>query len=76
MRKQTIEGESLLRWASLLGFCWEVRIALAFPGGSVVNSPPTNAGDTGSIPQLGRSPGEGNENPVFSCLKNPMDGGA
>jgi len=33
-----------------------------------------NAGDTGSIPGLGRSPGEGNGNPLqYSCLENPMD---
>ena len=36
-----------------------------------------NAGDLGSIPGLGRSPGEGNGNPLqYSCLENPMDGGA
>ena len=36
-----------------------------------------NAGDTGSIPGLGRSPGEGNGNPrKYSCLGNPMDRGA
>ena len=36
-----------------------------------------NAGDTGSIPGLGRSPGEGNGNPVqYSCVGNPMDSGA
>ena len=36
-----------------------------------------NAGDPGSIPGLGRSPGEGNGNPlVYSCLENPMDRGA
>uniref|UniRef100_A0AC11CT87 Uncharacterized protein n=1 Tax=Ovis aries TaxID=9940 RepID=A0AC11CT87_SHEEP len=35
-----------------------------------------NAGDPGSIPGLGRSPGEGNGNPLqYSCLENPMDGG-
>ena len=44
------------------------------PGGSVVKNPPASAGDTGSIPGLGRSPGEGNDNPLqFSCLENPMD---
>ena len=32
------------------------------PGGSVIKNPPANAGDTGSIPGLGRSPGEGNGN--------------
>ena len=36
-----------------------------------------NAGDLGSIPGLGRSPGEGNGNPLqYSCLEYPMDGGA
>ena len=36
-----------------------------------------NAGDLGSIPGSGRSPGEGNSNPLqYSCLENPMDGGA
>ena len=46
------------------------------PGGSVVKNPPTNAEDAGSIPGLGRSPGEGNGNPLqYSCLGNPMDRG-
>ena len=53
---------------------------MGFPGSSVVNNPPANAGhtgDSGSIPGLGRSPGEGNSNPLqYSCLENPMDGGA
>ena len=36
-----------------------------------------NAGDRGSIPESGRSPGKGNSNPFqYSCLDNPMDGGA
>ena len=51
-----------------------------FPGGSVVKNPTTNAGDTGdvsSVPGLGRSPGEGNGNPLqYSCLGNLMDRGA
>ena len=35
-----------------------------------------NAGDPGSIPVLGRSPGEGNGNPLqYYCLENPMDRG-
>ena len=46
---------------------------IGFPGGSVVKNPPANAGDTGLIPELGRSPGEGNGNPLqYSCLENPM----
>ena len=47
------------------------------PGGSVVKNLPANAGDVGSIPGSGRSPGEGNGNPLlYSCLENPMDRGA
>ena len=42
-----------------------------------VKSPPSNAGDAGSVPALGRSPGEGDSNPLqCSCLGNPMDRGA
>ena len=49
----------------------------AFPGGSVVKNLLANAGDMGLIPGLGRSPGEGNGNPLqYSCLGNPMDSGA
>ena len=48
-----------------------------FPGGSVVKNPPAFAGDTGSIPGSGRSPGGMNGNPLqYSCLENPMDRGA
>ena len=43
----------------------------------MVKNPPANAGHMGSIPGLGRSPGEGNGNPLQdSCLGNPMDRGA
>ena len=45
-----------------------------FPDGSVVENPPANAGDMGSISVLKRSPGEGNGNPLHcSCLEDPMD---
>ena len=48
-----------------------------FPGGSDGKASAYNAGDLGSIPGLGRFPGEGNGNPLqYSCLENPMDGGA
>ena len=41
------------------------------PGGSAVKNSPDNAGDAGSIPGSGRSPGEGNSNPLqYSCLGN------
>ena len=48
-----------------------------FPGGSDSKASTYNAGDLGSIPGSGRSPGEGNGTPLqYSCLGNPMDGGA
>ena len=48
-----------------------------FPGGSDCKASAYNAGDPSSIPWLGRSPGEGNGNPLqCSCLENPMDRGA
>ena len=48
-----------------------------FPGGSDGKASAYNAGDSGSIPGLGRSPGAGNGNPLqYSCLENPVDGGA
>ena len=50
---------------------------LGFPGGSEVKASACNAGDPGSIPGMGRSPGEGNGDPLqYSCLENPMDRGA
>ena len=43
----------------------------------MVKNPPVNAGDTGSIPELGRYPGGGNSNPLqYSSLENLMDRGA
>ena len=48
-----------------------------FPGGSLGKESACNAGDLGSIPRLGRSPGEGNDYPLqYSCLENFMDRGA
>ena len=48
-----------------------------FPSGSDGKASVCNAGDPGSIPELGRSPGEGNGSPLqYSCLENPMDRGA
>ena len=55
-------------------------ISGGFPGGSVVKNSPANAGDErdrGLVPGSGRSPGEGNGNPLQnSCLENSMDRGA
>ena len=58
-------------WSS--GIC----IHMGFPGASAVKNLPANAGDTGSIPGLGRSLGGGNGNLLqYTCLENPMDRGA
>ena len=47
---------------------------LSFPGGSEVKASAFNVGDSGSIPESGRFPGEGKGNPLqYSCLKDPMD---
>ena len=56
-----ISGSSMQRWLKQ----------------SEVKASACNVGDLGSIPGSGRSPGEGNGNPLqYSCLENPMDGGA
>ena len=56
---------------------WSRKVQEGFPGGSEVKASASNAGDPGSIPGSGRSPGEGNGNPLqYSCLENPMDGEA
>ena len=56
---------------------WRWLVALDFPGGSDDKASVYNVGDPGSIPGLGRSTGEGNDNPLqYYCLENPMDRGA
>ena len=50
---------------------------LGFPGGSDSKESACNAGDPGLVPGSGKSPGEGNGNPLqYSCLENPRDEGA
>ena len=57
------------------GVC--VCVYIGFPGGSHSKESAWDAGDLGSIPGLGRSPGKGIGNPLqYSCLENPMDRGA
>ena len=52
-------------------------MCMGFPGGSNDKESVCNSEDPGSIPGLGRSPGEGNGNPLqYSCLGNPVDSGA
>ena len=54
-----------------------LTLTLGFPGGSEGKASACNAGDLGSIPGSGRSPGEGNGSPLqYPCLENPMDRGA
>jgi len=50
---------------------------VGFSSGSAVKNLPANVGDAGLIPGSGRSPGEGNGNPLqYFCPGNPMDRGA
>ena len=67
----------LVTRAKLFVFKW--REERSFPGGSVVKNPPGNPGDTedmGLIPELGKSPGEGNDKPLqYCCLGNFMGRG-
>ena len=52
-------------------------LQMDFPGGSDGKASVYNVGDLDSIPGSGKFPGEGNGNPLqYSCLENPMDGGA
>ena len=52
-------------------------VLFSFPGGSDSKVSACNAGDPGSMPGSGRSPGKGNGNPLqYSCLENLMDGEA
>ena len=58
-------------------YFWSIRLILGFPAGSDDKESACNSGDLGLIPGLGRSPGEGNGNPLqYSGLESPMDRGA
>ena len=66
--------------SSQFTYCWNLAWRILsitwFPGCSDSKVSACNAGDPGSIPRSGRSPGKGNDNPFqYSCLKNSMDGG-
>ena len=77
--KSSLPWEAVLATAKTRSLCDVQMLPLTddgFTSGSVVNNLPANAGDMGSIPGLGRSPGEGNGKPLqYSCLENPMDRG-
>ena len=54
-----------------------IKVCYSFPGGLDGKESACSVGDLGSIPGSGRSPGEGNGNPLqYPCLENSMDGGA
>ena len=63
--------------SSYMLYFWVILIyLLGFPSASEVKASACNVGDLGLIPGSGRSPGEGNGNPLeYSCLGNSMDGG-
>ena len=74
-------GVFLEQGSNLCPLNWQWILYLSttpsFPLSSVGKESACNAGDLGSVPGLGRSPGEGNGNPLqYSCLENPMDRGA
>ena len=75
-----IDGETVETVSTADGDCSREikrRLLLSFPGGSDGKASACNVGDPGSIVGSGRSPGEGNGNPLqYSCLENPMDRGA
>ena len=84
---KTCEQETKNKWKRGGQFVKDVKARICiiiylkhfegFPGGSEVKASAWNAGDLGSIPGSGRSPGERNGNPLqYSCLENPMEGGA
>ena len=70
MRKKEIKN--------IASFCWREDIGyITLPGGSDGKESACSLGDPGSIPGLGRSPAEGNGNPLqYSCLENSMDKGS
>ena len=61
----------------IITLCTTKKEKLGFPGGSDYKGFASSVGDVGLIPVSGRSPGDGNGNPLqYSCLENPMDRGA
>ena len=64
-------------WSSLYFIHQASLVAQSLDEGSDGKASACNVGDRGSIPGLGRCPGEGNGNPLqYPCLENPMNGGA
>ena len=76
-RELRIRQEEMASWKPRGSFRMKWSTFFGFPGGSEGKASACNVGDLVSIPGSGRSPGEGNGNPLqYFCLDNPMDGGA
>ena len=76
-RDPQVAGGNKLQVADVFSLLYTKLKEPGFPGGSEVKASACNAGDVGSIPGLGRSPGKENGNPLqYSCLENPVDRGA
>ena len=74
----TVDSNLNIWWSlALLSFSFLFLFPYSLAGGLLVKNPPANAGDRGSMPGSGRSPGGRNSYPLqSSCLENPMDRGA
>ena len=73
-KKETASKKQALMWPGGRVGWWEMKLMVdkGFPGGSMIKNLPANVRDTGSIPGSGRSPGEGNGNPVqYPCRGSP-----
>ena len=74
---KVVSGRPAYFSALTLKFWALVPKEIGFTGGSDGKESACNAGDLGAIPESGRCPGEENDYPLqYSCLENPMDGGA
>ena len=62
--------------SSILVYLEYTFLCMGFPGGSEGKASACNVGDPGSVPGLGRLPGEAHGNPLQYCLENPMGRGA
>ena len=72
-----VDHSKLWKILKEMGILDHLTCLLGFPGGSEVKASACNVGDLGLIPGSGRSLGEWNGNPLqYSCLENPLDGGA
>ena len=70
-------NDGFLRLCAQQWNCWVIRQVQDFPGGSDGKESTCNAGDSGLIPGLRRSPGDGTDYPLqYSCLEHSMDRGA